>query len=388
MPDLNIENFSIDKSNWTKATLGAVVYEPKESVKDLFDKGIEHVVGLEHIDSEDIHLRRSASAEDSTTFTKFFGFGDVLFGRRRAYLKKAARANFEGVCSGDIVVMRTYKQKLLPELLPFLVNNERFFDYAITHSAGGLSPRVKFKDLAAYEFLLPPIDDQPKLLSILSSGDNWNEKVRALEEKSKLLASVYRQEHFRKNYRDYTPLGECGVWKSGGTPSRKRADYWEGNVPWFSPKDMKSETVVDSIERITDLAVNDSAKLIPENSLLVVVRGLILAHSFPVALTEKVSSFNQDMKALIVNDDYVPEYLLAFLQEKRDEVLSLVTETTHGTKRLATEELFSLQVPAISKSEQNEFLAQLNRKKKIAISASKALASGKVLSNSLKSMVF
>lgn len=153
-----IENFSIDKSDWVTVKFGDIVYEPKESVKDPIAEGIEHVVGLEHIDSEDIHLRRSASIEESTTFTKRFRKGDVLFGRRRAYLKKAAKAEFDGICSGDITVMRANEELLLPELLPFIVNNDKFFDYAIEYSAGGLSPRVKFKDLAKHEFLLPLIE--------------------------------------------------------------------------------------------------------------------------------------------------------------------------------------------------------------------------------------
>jgi type I restriction enzyme S subunit len=168
---LDLSNFSIDKTGWKKVKFGDVVFEPKESVKDPIVEGIEHVVGLEHIDSEDIHLRRSASIEEETTFTKKFAKGDILFGRRRAYLKKAARADFEGICSGDITVMRA-TDRLLPDLLPFIVNNDKFFDYAITHSAGGLSPRVKFKDLANYEFLLPPKQQQVELSELLKSSDN------------------------------------------------------------------------------------------------------------------------------------------------------------------------------------------------------------------------
>ncbi|MDM8557105.1 hypothetical protein QUF75_20475 [Desulfococcaceae bacterium HSG7] len=142
-----MENFVIDKNNWTPVRLGDVAAEPKESIKNIKDSDIEHVVGLVHIDPESVHLRRSAGIEESTTFTKYFAVGDVLFGRRRAYLKKAAQATFEGVCSGDITVIRA-KKGLLPELLPWIVQNEKFFDYAVKHSAGGLSPRVKFKDLA------------------------------------------------------------------------------------------------------------------------------------------------------------------------------------------------------------------------------------------------
>lgn len=172
----------LDKSTWTCVKFGDVVKEPKENCKDPLAEGIEHVVGLEHITSGDIHLRNSASIEESTTFTKKFAKGDVLFGRRRAYLKKAAQANFEGICSGDITVFRA-KSNLLPELLPFIVNNEKFFDYAVKHSAGGLSPRVKFKDLANYEFLLPPKAEQARLAKLHWAMDEVIEREKEVLER-------------------------------------------------------------------------------------------------------------------------------------------------------------------------------------------------------------
>ena len=177
-----INGFSIDKSDWTKVLFGDVVFEPKESVKDPVNENIEHVVGLEHIDSEDIYLRRSASIEENTTFSKKFVIGDVLFGRRRAYLKKAAQAAFDGICSGDITVMRA-REALLPELLPFIVNNEKFFDYAITHSAGGLSPRVKFKDLSNYELSLPARDLQEEISKLLWAGEDLIQKLLCVRNK-------------------------------------------------------------------------------------------------------------------------------------------------------------------------------------------------------------
>ncbi|ETX11660.1 hypothetical protein MUS1_09550 [Marinomonas ushuaiensis DSM 15871] len=192
-----IKNFSIDKSDWQKVKFGDLVFEPKETVKDPVAEGIEHIVGLEHIDSEDMHLRRSASIEKSTTFTKKFSKGDVLFGRRRAYLKKAAKAGFEGICSGDITVMRAREELLLPELLPFIVNNNSFFDHAITHSAGGLSPRVKFKDLANFEFFLPSKTGQHKLFLLLEKLDKSLQDELSLKQKlsSNLEAQIEYQIH-------------------------------------------------------------------------------------------------------------------------------------------------------------------------------------------------
>lgn len=98
--------FKIDKSNWKPVKFGDVVAEPKEICKNIVAEGIEHVVGLEHIDKGDLHLRKSATIEDNTTFSKIFRKGDVLFGRRRAYLKKLHKLILMGsvpeilLCSG------------------------------------------------------------------------------------------------------------------------------------------------------------------------------------------------------------------------------------------------------------------------------------------------
>ncbi len=217
-----IKHFSIDKSDWKKVKFGDVVFEPKESVKDPVAEGIEHVVGLEHIDSEDIHLRRSASIEQSTTFTKHFSKGDVLFGRRRAYLKKAAKAEFDGICSGDITVMRAKEELLLPELLPFIVNNESFFDYAITHSAGGLSPRVKFKDLASFEFNLPPFEVQRQYLQLFSLFDQMIESSNVESQKlsqlrSSFLKRIYKELPERINQVTFVEVGVLIKLSSGKT---------------------------------------------------------------------------------------------------------------------------------------------------------------------------
>ena len=186
---------SFNKANWMLVKFGDVAFEPKENAKDIYNEGIEHVVGLEHIDSENIHLTRSGILEETTTFSKKFKKGDVLFGRRRAYLKKAALANFDGICSGDITVFRA-KKNLVPELLPFIVNNEKFYDYAVKHSAGGLSPRVKFKDLANYEFLLPPKDQQAKLAELLWAMDEVIESERVVLKRLKLMEWIFIVEQY------------------------------------------------------------------------------------------------------------------------------------------------------------------------------------------------
>lgn len=222
---------NIDKSSWKLVKFGDVVFEPKAVAKNLQAEGIQHVVGLEHIDTEDIHLKRFASIEESTTFTKKFAKGDVLFGRRRAYLKKAAQAPFGGICSGDITVFRA-KNDLLPALLPFVVNNDKFFDYAIKHSAGGLSPRVKFKDLANYSFHLPPKDQQAQLAELLWAMDEVVERERKIREKYIVSRISFVQKFFIENNFPIAKLQEVAEIRYGITLNSKRQEM-ESKAPYL-----------------------------------------------------------------------------------------------------------------------------------------------------------
>ena len=124
--------------------LGDIAFERKETVKG--DKEAYPVVGLEHLIPEQVILTEWDQASENT-FTKIFRAGDVLFGRRRAYLKKDAVAPFDGICSGDITVIAAKEDVLSPRLLPFIIQNDMLFDYAVKMSAGGLSPRVKWQNL-------------------------------------------------------------------------------------------------------------------------------------------------------------------------------------------------------------------------------------------------
>jgi type I restriction enzyme, S subunit len=159
-----------DKSNWQTVRFGDVVREVNETEQDPLTKGITRYVGLADLDPDSIQLKRWSEISDGeTTFTRLFRKGQMLFGRRRAYQRKAAVAPFDGICSGDIIVMEAQPDKLLPELLPFLIHTDGFFDYAIQTSAGSLSPRTKWSHLAKYEFALPPLAEQRRIAEVLTA---------------------------------------------------------------------------------------------------------------------------------------------------------------------------------------------------------------------------
>jgi len=150
----------------TTIKLGDIAIEAKSSNKG--DKTGCKIVGLEHLTPSDVTLS-SWSDDTNNSFTKEFSKGDVLFGRRRAYLKKAAVAPFDGICSGDITVIRAKEGKVAPQLLPFIIQNDFLFDYAVGKSAGSLSPRVKWEHLKNFEIMLPNMEIQEQLADILWS---------------------------------------------------------------------------------------------------------------------------------------------------------------------------------------------------------------------------
>ena len=143
------------------------------------------------------------------------------------------------------------------------------------------------------------------------------------------------------------PLRYLVTFLSGGTPDKGNADFWAGGtIPWVSPKDMKVDRIDDSEDHITEAALDGSAtQLLPIGSVLVVVRGMILAHTLPVAVTTGPVTINQDIKALVCGSRVMPEFLHAVLAGQAEWLLSLADSSAHGTKKLETEILQRFEVP-------------------------------------------
>ena len=159
------------KPGWRRVKFGDVVRLSKARSQDPLADGIERYVGLEHLEPGDLRIRSWGSVADGVTFTSVFQPGQVLFGKRRAYQRKVAVADFSGVCSGDIYVLETKDPKiLLPELLPFICQTDAFFDHAVGTSAGSLSPRTNWTSLADFEFALPPTADQKNIVEVLRAS--------------------------------------------------------------------------------------------------------------------------------------------------------------------------------------------------------------------------
>lgn len=143
------------------------------------------IVGLEHIDPYDMLLNKW-DVDVETTFTKAFHKGQIMFGRRRAYLHKACVATCDGICSGDITLIEPIEGMVCPDLLPFIVQNDDFFEHAIKGSNGALSPRVKWEHMANFEVNLPSLDEQKvlaeKLWAAYEVKRSYQKMIKTTEE--------------------------------------------------------------------------------------------------------------------------------------------------------------------------------------------------------------
>lgn len=143
-------------------------------------------------------------------------------------------------------------------------------------------------------------------------------------------------------------VADCCTLLSGGTPSKARADYWSGRIPWASAKDLKSPRLRDTIDHISEEGLRAGSELAPAQSLLIVVRGMILARDIPITLIEVPMAFNQDLKAIVPGRDLLPEYLLFALRASKAALRKRIGHSAHGTRTLLSEAVEDWKIPVVS----------------------------------------
>lgn len=160
------------KPGWRRVKFGDVVRQCKEKA-DPETSGLERYIAGDHMDTDDLRLRRwgeIGSGYLGPAFHMRFKPGQVLYGSRRTYLRKVAVADFEGICANTTFVLEPHNpNELLPEFLPFLMQTEAFNDFSVKNSKGSVNPYINFSDLAKFEFVLPPMDEQHRLVKLLTS---------------------------------------------------------------------------------------------------------------------------------------------------------------------------------------------------------------------------
>jgi restriction endonuclease S subunit len=266
------------------------------------------------------------------------------------------------------------------------IDNE-FLYYTLLHrmkdiqelGSGATFVEVSKSALQGFEISYPDsISEQRRIASKLKA--QFSEVAQALKT---ALLQVIEVKKLRKNalliqFKKFDPfqkikMGECCSFSCGGTPDKSNIAFWKGSLPWFSPKDMKSYYLTNSIDKVTRLAIQSSAaRLVPANTILVVNRSGVLAHTLPVGIIQQESTFNQDIKAITPNKYFVPDFIALFLKSMEQTIIQdgvKVGPTVHSLKAGYLE---NLEIPKIDIQTQKEFCSKLLEMNEIENNALKA----------------
>jgi len=302
------------KPGWKMVKFGEVVKNANLVERESEANGVERIVGLEHIDPENLHIRRWNSVADGTSFTRKFVPGQTLFGKRRAYQRKVAYAEFEGICSGDILTFEPKNRKvLLPELLPFICQSDAFFDHALDTSAGSLSPRTNWTALQDFAFPLPPLHEQKHIAEILWAADEAVEKYLQAKKQLQETMTTTFQRLVVSSKPEKRRIGDLGAVITGNTPSTKNpAFYGKREFMFVSPADIGTDKYVSRTEKMVSSSGFESGREIPENAVMVVCIG---STTGKVAMSSDCCITNQQINSVVCNEDVDPDFVFRLLKQ-------------------------------------------------------------------------
>ena len=199
------------KPCWTRVAFGDVVRQVKDRV-DPDATDLERYVAGEHMDTDELRIRRWGVIGDGylgPAFHMHFRPGHVLYGSRRTYLRKVAVADFEGITANTTFVIEPKDPKvLMPELLPFIMQTESFHEHSIKQSKGSVNPYINFSDLTWYEFTLPPLDEQRRIVEALQAIGQVSATLFRLLTSMRVAQSAIFESQINSRNATATPLGD------------------------------------------------------------------------------------------------------------------------------------------------------------------------------------
>ena len=296
---------------------------PSATAKSKFGVA-DHVwhLNLDQIESHtgDIIEKKMAPASSAGNSTYVFDTNNVLYSKLRPYLNKVVCPEEPGIATTELIPLCPHPQQLDRKFLSYFLRSNRFLNFASMFVTGAKMPRVIMTKFWDYEIPVPPLSEQRRIVEILDQADHLRKRRAEADKKAvRILPALFIKmfgdpaanpmgwDTFRLGSSDFLDI------KGGGTPSKKNTSFWNGTIPWVSPKDMQDERIEDTIDHITEVAVKESStNIVSSNSILLVVRSGILAHKVPIALAGRDMALNQDMKSFTVKNESELDSLFLF----------------------------------------------------------------------------
>jgi len=371
----NIDLKNLDKSTWKTYRFDQLAQKVSETV-DPKTTDLEIYVGLEHLDRESIHLKRKGVPSDVSGGKLKCYPGDVIFGKRRAYQRKAAIVDFEGICSAHAFVLRANPEVIDPDLFPFFLHSDLFMHCAVDISVGGLSPTINWGQLKEQEFLLPPIVQQAKLAKLLCAMDEVIEKEKVLYSKLHLTIKSEIKMLF-KNEKNKIQIKYL-------VSKEKQKKGSEGVIPYIEIGDVNLEN--KKIEFKDKEAVKGSV-IANKNSILISKvrpsRGAITILNQKQVVSNGFSILEPKIESGI------PEFLfhcLAWNEHFLFSMSRLATGSTYPT--ISDEDILNYHIPAFSIEKQKQLTEKLDNIYNLIIDLEFGISSSQSLQKSIINQVF
>lgn len=331
----------------------------------------------------------------------YFQRGDVLLAKITPCFengKSAFADNLEhpiGFGSTEFHVLRAIPGRFDSRFIYHLVRSKKFLFLGQKSMKGAAGhKRVPAKFLEDFEVPEWPLDDQIRIAHLLGKVEGLvAQRKQHLRQLDDLLKSVFLEMFGDpvRNDRGWStvPFHTVGKFTSGATPNKSRDDFWVGDFPWVSPKDMKVSKIDDAVDHISEKVFEEtSLKRIAPGHLLIVVRGMILAHSFPVAINTVGIAINQDMKAIEPAQGINVTYLYSCLVALKRQILKLISTAGHGTRKFDSLAMQKLFIPKPPENLQNHFVTIVEKIESIKSRFQQSLANLETLYAALSQQVF
>jgi len=374
---VDIDSLNIDKSNWVLTPIGDLADEISKRVDNPSDSGYEKFVGLEHFVSGDLKIRQWGSTEILTSSTKAFESGDILFARRNAYLRRASLVSFDGVCSGDAFVLRENHEKVVPGFLTFVMNSNALWDFANANAAGTMSKRVKWRDLANYEFLLPPKDQQSEIAELFWAMDEMIETHSKVSEKLDIVFLSTSKKTFKEGSGNKKQLKSIAQIIMGQSPAGNTYNESGEGMP-FLQGNAEFGSICPSFEKYT----SDPKKKAPKDSILFSVRAPV----GDLNIADQEYCIGRGLAAIVIENSKLRKFIYYFLKFEQTELERNSTGSTF--KSVNKDVLSSLSVVIPKEDQLGSIITQIDSITKSLEAINNKIESSKLLQKSLISKVF
>lgn len=362
----------ISKAGWTRVAFGDVVRKVNDKV-DPWDSGLERYVAGEHMDTDDLRIRRWGLIGDDylgPAFHMRFKPGHVLYGSRRTYLRKVALADFEGITANTTFVLETKDPtRLMSDLLPFLMQTEAFHSYSIKHSKGSVNPYINFSDLEAFEFELPPIQEQARLVDAFGAAELNADAHRQVRVQ---LASVLEStiSAFVGKWNEKHDFGKLIEDTSYGT-SKKSNSEGKGTPVLGIPNVLRDELYLDEFNTV-ELTKSELKKLALEDGDILMVRTngnpLYVGRSVLVEKLAGEFAFASYLIRIRVDRRKItPAYAACvFGSSQTRQALRRLAKSSAGNFNLNSKDIRTIKLPVPSIEEQNQLVSQVSKLRRTA----------------------